>query len=350
MTVSEKNNRLVEERVDYGIRNRWYAVLPSWAVGSKPIGVTRLGENVVLWRDQKGEVHAIEDRCPHRGARLSLGWNLGNRLACWYHGVQIDGTGTVVAVPAIDNCPMTDKQLCKSYAVREVRGGILLYFGDDMHPHPVDLELPEELTTEEWDSMLCVAKWRCNYQYAIENVMDPMHGTYLHARSHSMAKGDRQAKMTTRKVAHGFIFEKCAQRDVNFDWVEWADTGAVWMRLAIPYQNSAGPGGNFGIVGMATPVDKDNTLIFFWRTRKVGGWQRDVWRFMYKTVLEKLHWEVLEQDRRILENMAPDARCKEFLYQHDGAVVRIRRQLRDLARKQLADLGTIEHLREKQTA
>ena len=78
-----------------GIRDLWYPVAPSWQVRNAPVGITRLGESIVLWRDGAGKVHALEDRCPHRGARLSLGWNLGERVACWYHGIQIDGSGTV---------------------------------------------------------------------------------------------------------------------------------------------------------------------------------------------------------------------------------------------------------------
>ena len=112
----------------------------------------------------------------------------------------------------------------------------------------------DELVSDEWDSMLCVAKWHCNYRYAVENVMDPMHGAYLHAESHSMADGDKKTKFASRQTDTGFVFEKIGQRDVNFDWVEWGETGAIWMRLEIPYQQSAGPGGNFGIIGMATPV------------------------------------------------------------------------------------------------
>lgn len=53
---------------------------------------------------------------------------------------------------------------------------------------------------------------------------------------------------------------------------------------------------------MVVPEDNDNCRVFFWRIRRVQGWQRDMWRFMYRNRLEKLHWEVLEQDRVVLES------------------------------------------------
>ncbi|VTP66639.1 Uncharacterised protein [Serratia rubidaea] len=59
---------------------------------------------------------------------------------------------------------------------------------------------------------------------------------------------------------------------------------------------------------MVVPEDKDHCRVFFWRIRKVKDWQRDLWRFMYRNRLEALHWDVLEQDRIVLENMAPNAR------------------------------------------
>jgi hypothetical protein len=113
-----------------------------------------------------------------------------------------------------------------------------------------------------------MSNWKCNYQYAIDNVMDPMHGAYLHATSHSMAEGDKQADMRVRKTETGLMFEKVGQRDVNFDWVELGETGALWMRLAIPYKKKFGPGGNFGIIGFATPVDENNCQVYFWRTAR----------------------------------------------------------------------------------
>ena len=328
----------IQAYLDRGIKNYWYPVAPGWQVGNAPIGLTRLSEQIVLWRDHDGKVHALEDRCPHRGARLSLGWNLGDRVACWYHGIEVDGAGTVKKVPAVSACPLEGQSCVKSYPVEEHAGAIFLWFGDDAHKEPTPLSLPEELVGAEYAQFLCVSNWKCNYQYAIDNVMDPMHGAYLHATSHSMAEGDKQADMRVRKTDTGLMFEKVNQRDVNFDWVELGETGGLWMRLAIPYKKKFGPGGSFGIVGFAVPVDNDNCQVYFWRTRKVSGWQRDAWRFLYRNRLEGLHWAVLEQDRYVLESLAPNARDHEFLYQHDVGMTRVRRMLRQRAQQHFADL------------
>ncbi len=59
---------------------------------------------------------------------------------------------------------------------------------------------------------------------------------------------------------------------------------------------------------------------------------------MYRNRLEGLHWAVLEQDRYVLESMAPNAREHEFLYQHDVGMTRVRRMLRQRAQQDFAAL------------
>ena len=117
-------------------------------------------------------------------------------------------------------------------------------------------------------------------------------------------------------------------------------TDALWLRLEIPYGKQAGPGGAFTIVGMVAPVDEEHCRVFFWRIRKIQkGWQRDTWKFLYRARLEGLHWAVLEQDRIVLEDMAPQAREHEFLYQHDAGLGRVRTVLQKEARDQVRALN-----------
>ena len=47
----------------------------------------------------------------------------------------------------------------------------------------------------------------------------------------------------------------------------------------------------------------------------------------------------MEQDRVVLENMAPGAREREHLYQHDVGLSRLRRILEKKAEEQVAALG-----------
>ncbi len=227
-----------------GLRGLWYPVLPSWAVQGTPVGITRLSENIVVWRDSDGRIHAVEDRCPHRGARLSLGWNPRRpRRSAGTTVWRCAEMGVVAAVPAVHACPLEGQKALPAYAAREIEGAIFLYFPIADEPPP-PLELPEELTSDAYSRMLCTAHWKCNWRYAVDNVMDPMHGAYLHAQSHSMAEGDKKAEFRTRRTPTGFIFEKTGQMGVNFDWVEFGQSGRSGYACPSPTRRSSAQAGS----------------------------------------------------------------------------------------------------------
>ncbi|MFE3454223.1 Rieske 2Fe-2S domain-containing protein [Nonomuraea sp. NPDC059194] len=327
----------VEDLIHLGLRDRWYALCPSELVKrGELVRLDRAGEELLLWRDAAGAVHVQEDRCPHRGARLSQGVHMGDRIACNYHGVQIDKAGVVVSVPGVPGCSLEGKRALRTFPATDHAGAVFAWFGDAEDAEPVPFDVPEQLADEEWDHFLAYVEWDAPWVYSLDNLMDPMHGAFLHRKSHTMASGKREALFQIRDTDTGFIFEKTDQVGVNFDWSEWIDTGAQWVRLEIPYRATAGPGGPFTIVCTVTPINQTQQAAFFWRCRKVSGWQRDTWRFLYKARLEARHWEVLEQDRVMEEAMPLDAWSRENLYQHDLALVRLRRMIRGEAQRQLA--------------
>ncbi|KXO98966.1 Rieske 2Fe-2S domain-containing protein [Tsukamurella pseudospumae] len=318
-----------------GLRDQWYAICPSDFVETGGMRrITRWGQDWLLFRLSDGTVRMLADRCPHRGAPLSQGMHLGDRVQCKYHGVQVDGSGTVVAVPGMPGCPLEGQELVTSLPVREIGGAVMAFFAGSRDSEPVEFGLPEPLEDPEISSFLCYAEWDAPWRFTLENLLDPMHGAYLHNDSHSMSEGESSARFRIRETDRGFFFEKTDQIGKNFDWVEYSFTGGDWVNLSIPYPASAGPGGVFGIVGMGTPIDENRTAVFFWRYRKVEGWERDVWRFLYRTKLEDDHWVVLEQDRVMLEGMATDTDAAENLYQHDLGIVRLRRLFKGKAQAQ----------------
>ncbi|MEJ6392485.1 Rieske (2Fe-2S) protein [Gymnodinialimonas sp. 2305UL16-5] len=58
------------------------------------------GAELVLWRDNEGKAHLWQDRCPHRGMRLSFGFVRDNRLTCLYHGWEFGTDGGCRKIPA----------------------------------------------------------------------------------------------------------------------------------------------------------------------------------------------------------------------------------------------------------
>lgn len=79
----------------------WPLALSEEVNGKKPLGAHIGAQPVVLWRDAQGIVRALEDRCPHRRAPLSLGCVRDNGwIQCGYHGWSYEGgSGRLQEIP-----------------------------------------------------------------------------------------------------------------------------------------------------------------------------------------------------------------------------------------------------------
>lgn len=344
MTAIDKK-ALIEKRVNEGLRGQWYPVAKSVEIkDSRPYGTRLLGDKIVLWRDGSGRIRCLEDFCPHRGAPLSYGEIHEGNIGCRYHGVIVNGDGVVERVPAMPDCALEGRKALTSYVVEERNDAVFVYVPSIDKPEPPELVMPKELTSDSWTGFLCTSIWETNYRYALDNLADPMHGCYLHAESFTLAYGSKQDLMKLDKTDHGFRVERVGQVGENFDWSEFEiHEGNMFCFLDIPYPPAAGPGSFMRIVGFATPVDEHTTKVFFWRLREVEGTARESWRFLYRAQLEENHWNVLEQDRVMLEGMPDDARKREMLYQHDLGVSRLRQMLTRAAKGQIeAELKAAE--------
>jgi nitrite reductase/ring-hydroxylating ferredoxin subunit len=91
-----------------------------------PAGVTRAvileAAEIVLWRGADGEIRAWDDRCPHRGMRLSYGFVRENSLNCLYHGWQYDGSSHCIHIPAHPDLEVPKTIRATAFAVHEAGG------------------------------------------------------------------------------------------------------------------------------------------------------------------------------------------------------------------------------------
>lgn len=342
MDKQERRAR-IEERVNQGLTARWYPLCKTVEVRTdRPYAAQVLGQKLVLWRDQDGQIQCIEDYCPHRGAPLSLGEVHEGKIGCRYHGIIMSGEGVIEQVPAMPECAFEGRKTNAAYQTREIAGAVFVFIpGATEGPVP-EFAMPEEFNDPDWTGFLCTAIWDSNYRLALDNLADPMHGCYLHAQSFTLAYGSKQDLVELEDHDTGFRVSRVGQVGDNFDWVEMkVSDGNLYCHLDIPYPPAAGPGGHMRIVGFVCPMSENRCKVFFWRMRKVQGLERDAWRFMYRTRLEPRHWHVLEQDRIMLEQMTPDAGKRDMLYQHDLGVSRIRQVLLKAAGEQIDAEATL---------
>ena len=171
------------------IPNQWYAVLESKEAPTEgAIGVTRLGEKLVFWRDSQGKLSCLRDQCPHRGAALSIGKVLGDNIQCPFHGFEYDKSGKCVLVPAIGkNAPPPRALQTKAYIVREAMDFIWLWYGEPREDLP---EIPVFSDLDESFSYLSLKeRWPVHYTRAIENQLDVVHLPFVHRTT--IGRGNR---------------------------------------------------------------------------------------------------------------------------------------------------------------
>ncbi|MEK1934146.1 MAG: Rieske (2Fe-2S) protein [Pararhizobium sp.] len=115
--------------------NKWQPVSLSHAIEAGTSAGTRLsGEDLVVWRDKSGVAHVWEDRCPHRGMRLSFGFVRGDHIACLYHGWQYDTGGQCQYIPAHPDLEVPKTIKVPVYLTEERAGMIWTALAADAGP------------------------------------------------------------------------------------------------------------------------------------------------------------------------------------------------------------------------
>jgi vanillate O-demethylase ferredoxin subunit len=82
--------------------NDWIAIGPSSEFADGHIAFVRVHDvELAVWRDEVGAINVWENRCPHRGVRLTIGTTTGASLTCRYHGWRFaSGSGACTFIPA----------------------------------------------------------------------------------------------------------------------------------------------------------------------------------------------------------------------------------------------------------
>jgi phenylpropionate dioxygenase-like ring-hydroxylating dioxygenase large terminal subunit len=160
------------------VRNNWYVAAWDHEVTR---GLKRriiLDEPVVLYRRDDGTAVALEDRCCHRQAPLSMGKLKGNIVECPYHGLQFDSTGKCVRIPSQEKIPPSAK--VRSYPLVEKNHWVWIWTGDPARADPALIEDFHWLDDPAWRYGGNYLHVDANYLLLVENLLDTTHLTFLH--------------------------------------------------------------------------------------------------------------------------------------------------------------------------
>lgn len=123
------------------IPKQWYVVMDSTQVRDRAVGVVRMEEKLVFWRDSSGKVVCLHDKCAHRGVQLSKGKVIGDQIQCPFHGLEYESPGKVTIIPANGkNTPVPDRFRVLSYSTYEAHSFVWIWWGENP---PDNLQPPQ---------------------------------------------------------------------------------------------------------------------------------------------------------------------------------------------------------------
>jgi phenylpropionate dioxygenase-like ring-hydroxylating dioxygenase large terminal subunit len=164
-----------------GFARVWSPVTLAKNLQKKPLGLMFAGEKLVFFRDADGQPHALIDRCPHRGVKLSLGRVTDKGcLECPFHAWQFDGSGKTTYIP-LNPDAKRENYSAISLPIREIGGVLWVYTDPSRDAPPHEPTIPDALTDDKLAFTYFETEWKAHWTRAMENMLDSPHVPFLHA-------------------------------------------------------------------------------------------------------------------------------------------------------------------------
>ncbi len=254
------------------LRSFWQPIIKSDLLEiGRPKRIQILNEYFTAYRGEDGKAYVVQDACPHRMTRLSLGWVENDAIRCFYHGWKFEGgNGQCVHQPAE---PETYKKAIKinAYPVREYLGLVFVYFGEGAAP---EFPLYPEVDVTK-DTVFCTGHpVPCNYFQRIENDLDEVHLHFVHRVSTDSIGLDQLPEISVEESDYGIL--RHGRREGNSNNV--SRTGHIFMPNTMMVFTPGRPGRWSWNLHLAwrVPVDDHSMMSFVVNAHlgEGGGFQK----------------------------------------------------------------------------
>lgn len=290
-------------------RDYWYPVAWSNCLKLRQVIPVKVWQaSIALYRDEHGQVHAIDNACPHKGIELHLGQVQGDRIVCPYHGWEFDGQGNCVNIPYF---PKEQKLPCakaRSYPVQEQYGIVWIFPGDPDRAAEQPLPQIPEYADPNCLVIPITGRFQAHFSICNENTMDVFHG-HLHKNLQgwfdpvlTKLQDGEDFVQADYRVSYGGGLAKFL--GINAD-TNGVTTRTVSVRYQYPHYHSTLEGVS-SLYLMRLPVDVNETrsfsLLFLPKVRLPKWLLRGIKPVLVPLVLHFLFMRFLEQDVEMMES------------------------------------------------
>jgi 3-ketosteroid 9alpha-monooxygenase subunit A len=184
----------------------WFAVATTDELANNQVLTTSIwGEEIVLFRDDAGQVAALDAYCRHLGAHLGHGGTVSDGcIVCPFHGWQFAPTGECVGMPYGSKIPPAAR--VKAFPVAEQDDIILVWYSPTGGAPTWTMPSFSATTWTSTESMQRVLS--SHPQETLENTVDLAHFRFIHQSHVTEAVGDPVMsdvtfEMTVRSAPEG---------------------------------------------------------------------------------------------------------------------------------------------------
>ena len=191
------------------LTNCWYVA--AWdheLIDGRLMERTILEEPVLLYKGDSGKVVALDNRCCHRGAKLSNGRLEGDCVRCMYHGLKFDAGGRCVQIPGQDNIP--PKLGVRSYPLVERDHLIWIWMGAAELADPALIVDIPYLRDPAWRGAADYMHYSADYRLIVDNLSDFAHLAFVHTNTlgGSEEYAFKTKPVTVERLERGFRVER----------------------------------------------------------------------------------------------------------------------------------------------
>jgi phenylpropionate dioxygenase-like ring-hydroxylating dioxygenase large terminal subunit len=201
----------------------WSSDLPA----NQLLACTIADESIVAYRKRDGSMAALEDRCCHRFAPLSLGRLEGDDLRCMYHGLKYHSSGACIEIPG--QKVVSRKMRVKSYPVLEKHGWIWIWIwmGDPALADPSLVPAAVGPEDPAWTLRCGQMDYQSNCLLINDNLTDFTHLAYVHAKSFGTSEEFARTRPTVTEIPRGIRVQRWVLQPIVDDLSIQVPDGAV---------------------------------------------------------------------------------------------------------------------------
>lgn len=272
------------------MRQHWLPVCLSEEVAEPdgaPVRARLLGVDLVVFRDTKGRVGVMDERCPHRGASLVFGRNEDCGLRCLYHGWKFGVDGEIQEMSSEPPDSRMRNLRHRAYPTQEAGGFVWAWLGaaDAVRP----FERPAWAPTPSTKVSIVKIHAACNWAQVLEGAIDSAHSSSLHSTNMPTAEvegstatdtawlrpsNDKAPRLEVERTEYGFHYAAIRRPIRNPETHAYIRTTV----FIAPFTVLIPPNDQYNLAQMLVPIDDQNCMFYWMAWHPTKGISQEAWR------------------------------------------------------------------------